>query len=622
MSTNRLWKRKTARACTLSLVLLLAVIQAGVVPVSAGPTKGEDGSLTKGLESNGEKGSLSGSDQDNGVSPHPSGSRAVSTINREQRSIQEKARDETFECPLGWVSCHHTSRAGNTSIEHEAASQGNAVPSAALDGLEEKKAKEEASPQVMGGERMDPESNSLNPALVADRVEVCEKKSSDSTSRGSSNTLVTGGRPSLPSRRGDGDLGMFGKRKRQATAAARNQPPLPQLTTFVTLASATKSTLDFGDQSKLDTDLSSSSVLPRASKEAPLYPRADGYDNVGGDQTAPDIGWLDCIVGGVPFKDGDLAASVVWLLVTFAMIPLLLIRLLRRSSLISMVLATVMIYMVLNVAGFGIRAWLSNNVPTTTLMIIEDAILGNLLPLLIEPLLHLLSLFSVQSGRKSGVPTAVLILRILNLVAFILFAVSSGYNGKWLWDWQRALDQTWTTEEEVQAFPPNSPPEIVRIGPILACVVEVVVILGAGLLVPVARGETGSMRPGTFLLVLLILLLVSTTYRSIQSLHASQNLDSRPGGEQAGDSILSDLFFPQEGGTGQNVVPEGMYNPYQPGIDWSQLQTSRTSRSNPQSPLLLNLVYILPQWLMVLLLFFAHSPAKPESKPTESEDQA
>jgi hypothetical protein len=61
----------------------------------------------------------------------------------------------------------------------------------------------------------------------------------------------------------------------------------------------------------------------------------------------------------------------VWILATLLLVPLFLVRLLRRSSLISGVLFTIALFMIAMLATFGIRAYISNNAPTTTLMIVR-----------------------------------------------------------------------------------------------------------------------------------------------------------------------------------------------------------------------------------------------------------
>ena len=62
-----------------------------------------------------------------------------------------------------------------------------------------------------------------------------------------------------------------------------------------------------------------------------------------------------------------------------------------------------------------------------------------------------------------------------------------------------------------------------------------------------------------------------------------------------------------------------MYGPNSQGIDWEQLQLTMASRGTPQTPLIFNLVYVLPMWLMVFLLFFAHAPAQEKKKAADAD---
>ena len=66
----------------------------------------------------------------------------------------------------------------------------------------------------------------------------------------------------------------------------------------------------------------------------------------------------------------------MWILATLLLVPLFLVRLLRRSSLISGVLFTIALWMLAMLATFGIRAWISNHAPTTTLMIVRRGLLS------------------------------------------------------------------------------------------------------------------------------------------------------------------------------------------------------------------------------------------------------
>ncbi|KAJ1025449.1 hypothetical protein NDA13_004260 [Ustilago tritici] len=393
----------------------------------------------------------------------------------------------------------------------------------------------------------------------------------------------------------------------------------PLFTSYLTLQPPSTTIVNFGPTPNLNT-----SSIPR---------RAPGTGSGNGEAPSdinnpysPDVGWLDLQVSAVPCKNGDLIASIVWVLATIALIPLLLIRLLRRSSLISMVLLTVIVYMVLMLVAFGVRARLSATTPTTSLMNVEGIILVVLVPLLIEPLLHLLGLYSQQSGRSTGVPQAALILRILNLIVFLLFLVAAAYYASWLDSWNKALQMTQTAQD----LPGITPPKVTRIGPVVASVLKIIVILGAALLIPIARGDSGSMRPGGFIFVLL-LLFISTVWRLLQTLHATTRISAELGGELDSNNLLP-LF---KGGSsnsttdnqrvaqGLSLAPQGMYGPRTEGIAWEQLQVTMASRSGPQTPLIFNLVYVLPMWLMVFLLFFAHAPVKKDGEvAAEGGDKA
>ncbi len=111
-------------------------------------------------------------------------------------------------------------------------------------------------------------------------------------------------------------------------------------------------------------------------------------------------------------------------------------------------------------------------------------------------------------AAEPAFPTAALVLRTLNFVVFILFIVAAAYYANWLSHWNTALQMTQTAQD----LPGIVPPKITRIGPVVASVVELIVILGAAILIPVARGDAGSMRPGGFIFILL-LLFISTVYR-------------------------------------------------------------------------------------------------------------
>ncbi|SPC62398.1 uncharacterized protein UHOD_04175 [Ustilago sp. UG-2017b] len=394
----------------------------------------------------------------------------------------------------------------------------------------------------------------------------------------------------------------------------------PLFTSYLTLQPPSTTIVNFGPTPNLNT-----SSIPR---------RAPGTGSGNGEApsdinnpNSPNVGWLDLQVGAVPYKNGDLIASTVWVLATIALIPLLLIRLLRRSSLISMVLLTVIVYMVLMLVAFGVRARLSATTPMTSLMNVEGIILAVLVPLLIEPLLHLLALYSQQSGRSTGVPQAALIFRILNLIVFLLFLVAAANYASWLDSWNKALQMTQTAQD----LPGITPPKVPPIGPVVASILEIIVILGAALLIPIARGDSGSMRPGGFIFVLLLLLFISTVWRLLQTLHATTRISAELGGELDSNNLLP--FF--KGGSsnsttdnqrvaqGLSLAPQGMYGPRTEGIAWEQLQVTMASRSAPQTPLIFNLVYVLPMWLMVFLLFFAHAPVKKDGEvAAEGGDKA
>nr|CDI53468.1 hypothetical protein BN887_03917 [Melanopsichium pennsylvanicum 4] len=329
----------------------------------------------------------------------------------------------------------------------------------------------------------------------------------------------------------------------------------PLFTSYVTLDPPTTTTVNFGPTSNLNV-----SSIPRRGSSDSGNGEAPGNIN---NPNSPDLGWLDVQVGAVPYKNGDLIASIIWILATIALIPLLLIRLLRRSSLISMVLITVIVFMILMLIAFGVRAKLSDTTPTTSMMNVE---------------------------------------------------VGAAYYASWLDKWNKALQLTQTAQD----LPSIVAPKVTRIAPVVGSVIEIIVILGAALLIPVARGESGSLRPGGFIFVLLLLLFISTVYRLLQSLHATTRIAAEQGGELDSNDLLP--FF--QGGSsntttnnqgvanGLSLAPQGMYGPNSQGIDWDQLQLTMASRGTPQTPLIFNLVYILPMWLMVFLLFFAHAPSK------------
>lgn len=114
------------------------------------------------------------------------------------------------------------------------------------------------------------------------------------------------------------------------------------------------------------------------------------------------------------------------------------------------------------------------------------------------------------------------------------------------------------------------------------------------------------MRPGGYLLVLLVLLAITGIYRVLQSLHAQEELNGSPGDPFApvfgggdgdgGQGSVSDS--PSNSGPGGPAAhaPPGMYSVYETGIAWAQLQDTRASRGTPQTPVIFWIIYILPQW--------------------------
>lgn len=333
---------------------------------------------------------------------------------------------------------------------------------------------------------------------------------------------------------------------------------------------------------------------------------------------SPDIGWLDVIVGAVPYKNGDLAPSIVWILATLVLFPLFLIRLLRRSSLIAHVLLTVFIWGCVMIATFAIRASLANKTPKSTLMNVQNITLQILPCLLIEPLLNLLALYAQQGGFPTGVPRVALFLRFLNLIALLLYIVGAAYLANWISGWDAALQDNQQIGDRSN-FPNSIPDSISRIGPIVGSFMQVVCILGALILIPIARGENGSMRPGGFIAVLVILITIPVVYRVLQTLHAQGEINSESGGDSNPFKVLARNGANMSSAAMNAVMnlvsvaaiaPPGMYNSDVSGIDWAQLQQTLASRSNIQSPLVFNLVYIFPQWLMVFFFFFVHAPGR------------
>lgn len=276
-------------------------------------------------------------------------------------------------------------------------------------------------------------------------------------------------------------------------------------------------------------------------------------------------------------------------------------------------------------------------------MIAENAMLSVSIPLLTEPLLHLLGLYASQGTKNSGVPTATAILRFLNFVALLLYVVAAAYMGIYLRDWNDVLSSDGLVDPD--NLPSPTPVDFVRIAPIVASFFILIIILGGLLLwvlgslsfrlrpqakwtaielwrttfplcfsfylsrLPVARGESKNSKPGGFLALLFILLAIPVIYRILQTLHASTELQ----GDDTSDNPFAPVFNlgspPMRVGNNMvlagiasnsddpnNTIPPGMYNPMEEGIAWDQLQQTLAGRGRPQTPLIFNLVYILPQW--------------------------
>jgi hypothetical protein len=326
--------------------------------------------------------------------------------------------------------------------------------------------------------------------------------------------------------------------------------------------------------------------------------------------SSPDLGWLDTIVGAVPYHKGDLVASIIWVVVTFLLIPLFLIRIIRRSSLVIHSLICVTLWIIASITAFGIRAWMSLKGPTTELMIVENVLLQIIPCLLLEPVFNLLAMYSTQGGEvKSGVPRVCILLRIVNVAAMALFAATAAYTAIFLNQWNDALMSS-TISDTRDAFPAYSPANIAQIGPIIASFMMLAVIAGGLLLIPVSRG---SMRPGGFLAALFTLVAISVAYRVLQSLHAHDVLSNETEAESFStiNTVTSTKLLQL---ATENIVkiadiaPPGMYSSTVKGIDWSALQSKMSSRMIPQSAVTFNLIYMLPMWLQVFMLFFVHAP--------------
>lgn len=118
------------------------------------------------------------------------------------------------------------------------------------------------------------------------------------------------------------------------------------------------------------------------------------------------------------------------------------------------------------------------------------------------------------------------------------------------------------------------------------------------------------MRPGAFLALLFIFVGISVFYRIFQSLHASSTLSEQATGDAS--SIIARAVEDVSSFTTTQMTaatPFGMFESGVAGIAWRYLQSIQASRGSSQSPLLFNLLYMLPMWLSVLLLFFVHAPA-------------
>lgn len=113
-------------------------------------------------------------------------------------------------------------------------------------------------------------------------------------------------------------------------------------------------------------------------------------------------------------------------------------------------------------------------------MIAENAMLSVSIPLLTEPLLHLLGLYASQGTKNSGVPTATAILRFLNFVALLLYVVAAAYMGIYLRDWNDVLSSDGLVDPD--NLPSPTPVDFVRIAPIVASFFILIIILGGLLL--------------------------------------------------------------------------------------------------------------------------------------------
>ena len=132
------------------------------------------------------------------------------------------------------------------------------------------------------------------------------------------------------------------------------------------------------------------------------------------------------------------------------------------------------------------------------------------------------------------------------------------------------------------------------------------------------------MRPGAFLALLFSLVGVSVFYRIFQTMHARNVLRGQVDGTNDPFALVSDTISSvsavqralQElselaAREVSAIAPFGMYQHGVAGISWARLQLAQTGRGSPQTPLLFNLLFMLPMWLDVVLLFFVHAPASP-----------
>lgn len=209
-------------------------------------------------------------------------------------------------------------------------------------------------------------------------------------------------------------------------------------------------------------------ILSRAMPE--LVIRDSTTDNV----LRPDVAWLDVVVGAVPFKSGDLIPSIVWVIVTLMLTPLFVLRLIQRSSSIITILSTIFVWSCAVIVAFALRVYMSINTPTTHLMVAENGLLQILPTLVLEPLLCLLAMYAAQNGNKKS-SKYFWLLRSVNLVAFVLFIVSSVYFGMYLQDWDEALQSTTTSGANVPAFAPSA---LIRIAPIIASFLIIIAVAG------------------------------------------------------------------------------------------------------------------------------------------------